>query len=85
MNGFIDPRDIAYRLFRRHRFWYHGKPKIVLEGEDNKFGKLKFDFGDEVVEYKIYICDRDAILDAAHMAVENFSELVQQIILDMSE
>lgn len=79
MNGFIQPIDVARRLLFRKRFWHHGKPTIALTGEEGGFGKLAFDFGDEVVEFTIFVKDREAILDAAHMAVENFNELVRAI------
>jgi len=79
MNGFITPIDVAARLLRSHRIWFHGKPKVSLEGEDLKFGKLCFDFGDEVVRYGIYIHDREVILGAAEMAVENFDILAEEI------
>ena len=76
------PRDIAYRLFRRHRIWFTGKPQISLHGESGQFGKLRFDFGNPVVEYRIFIRDRSKILNAAHLAVENFEKLMQEIILE---
>ena len=85
MNGFITPRDIVRRLFRRHRFWFHGKPEITLTGDPGGFGSLTFDFGDQVVEYKIYIHDRDVILDASHMAIENFNSILEEIITEMSD
>jgi hypothetical protein len=84
-NGFITPYDIANHLFWSKRFWYHGLPDITLEGENNKFGKLKFDFKDLVVEYSIYIHNRDLILDVASEAVHNFGEITQQIILERTE
>jgi len=84
-NGFITPYDVANHLFWSKRNWFHGLPDITLDGEDKKFGKLKFDFKDQIVEYSIYIHNRDEILDAASMAVHNFSEMVQQVILERTE
>ena len=80
MNGFITPQDVFDRLFRSHRIWFHGEPTVTLDGEKGSFGMLKFDFGDEVVEYKVYIHNRDIILDAAWMAVKNFSQMANEYI-----
>lgn len=80
--NYCHPTDIARRIFRRKRHWFHGKPKIKISGNTNAFGKLEFDFGDQKLIYNIWIKDRELILDAAHMAVENFSSLSQQFIID---
>lgn len=77
-NGLITPQDIVARLLCRHPCWFHGEPTIHLSGEEGSFGKLKFDFGDEIVEYNIYIDNRKGTLDAAHTAVKNFKEMSQK-------
>lgn len=77
-NGFISPQDVVVRLLRRHRIWFHGEPTVALDGEEGSFGTLKFDFGDEVVEYKIYIHNRDIILDAVWIAIKNFSQMADE-------
>lgn len=79
MNGFITPKDVALRLLRRHPHWFHGEPAITLEGNRRSFGWLTFDFGDEKVQYRIYIHDEKTILDAAAMAVKNFDQYVDEI------
>jgi hypothetical protein len=76
--GFITSQDVVARLLRRHPFWFHGEPKVELKGEERTFGVLSFDFGDELVSYRIYIYNRDVILDAAWMAVKNFCQLSQE-------
>lgn len=80
MDRFIKPIDVATRIWRRHRHWYHGEPSVALEGEDHQFGKLKFDFGDEIIQYRVFIHDREEILGAAEVAVKNFDSLVEQIL-----
>lgn len=71
--------DIVERLGRRKKFWLHGKPKIVLEGHDRSFGVLTFDFGDVVVSYRIFIGDRNFILETAQFAIDNFGQLYYTI------
>lgn len=74
-NSYLTPLDIASRLHYRKRHWFHGEPKVKLEGESKQFGILEFDFGDEKVRYNIYIRNRDDVLDAAAFAIANFSQL----------
>jgi hypothetical protein len=38
-------------------------------------------FGDRVFTSNIYIKDREEILDAAHMAIENFNSLFTQLCI----
>ncbi len=78
-DGFITPTDVAQRLYRRHRFWFNGKPIISLEGKEKEFGRLKFDFGDQIVEYRIYIHDREKILNASHFAIENMCQIISSM------
>lgn len=75
------PVDIVSRILRRKRHWFHGSPTVTLIGEDNSFGELQFDFGDEVIKYKIYIKDRKKILDVAVMSTgyENFLEVAKSL------
>jgi hypothetical protein len=80
--NYCTPCDIAYRLYMRHRFWFHGNPTITLIGDNGKFGTLAFDFIDEVVRYTIWIADRQKIIDAAQMAVLNF-RAETQILMEM--
>lgn len=72
--NYCQPYDIARRILRRKPYWYHGKPDIRLAGENNTRGELEFDFKNLIVTYSIFIKDRDKILDAAHMAIENIGE-----------
>lgn len=76
--NYAKPIDIAMRLHRHKRHWFHGNPKISLEGQPNSFGVLIFDFGDEVVKQRIYIRDREAILDSASLAVLDFIKLCKE-------
>lgn len=77
--NYVTEIDVADRLLRRKPNWFHGKPRVGLAGIDGNFGKLQFYFSDEVVEFGVYIKDREKIIDAAEMAVENFSEIVNRI------
>lgn len=77
MLNYIQPIDVALRLSRVHPNWYHGIPDIILTGETGKFGDLKFDFQDSIIEYRIFIRDREKILDAAHLAVINFDKYLE--------
>ena len=80
--NYCNPHDVATRLYFQKRFWYHGEPKITLVGEVGSFGKLNFDFGDSVVSMRIYIKDRELILDAAHYAVMNFQDICDKMYED---
>lgn len=42
--NYCNPDDIAIRLYFNKPIWYHGNPKINLDGEVGYFGKLNFDF-----------------------------------------
>lgn len=79
---YITSLDVAKRLFKKRRHWFHGKPDVSLEGKEKTFGKLKFDFHDEVVEFSIFIQDRERILAVAEMAVENFNELIGECLAE---
>jgi hypothetical protein len=77
--SFIEPQDVVERLMRRKPHWFHGRPKIELSGNPGEFGVLRFDFIDKVVEYRIFIADRQVILDAAEMGILNFSRIVNKL------
>ena len=78
--NYCNPQDVAIRLYARNRFWFYGNPKIDLVGENGKFGKLKFDFGDNViVSMNIFIKDKEMIIDAANYAVINFKSITKEI------
>ena len=77
--NYCQPKDIAERIQRRHRHWFHGKPSIKLYGDNGSFGKLQFNFGDRIFTSNIYIKDRNKILDAAHIAIENFNDLLTKL------
>ena len=81
--NYIQPVDIAKNILRKHPHWFHGKPKIVLIGDEGEFGELRFDFGDEIVSYGIYIKDGEKILDAAYHAIYNFVAITDQIMKDI--
>lgn len=78
-NCYITPIDVVDRLLCKKRHWFHGDPTIKLIGEQASFGVLRFDFGDEIVEQRVWIKDRNQILDAAHLAIKNFAKLAQEI------
>lgn len=82
--NYCTPYDIACSLYFKKRFWFHGVPKVELEGEEGTFGQLKFDFGDEVIVQNVYVKDRNKILDAACLAVTNFQELTDKMHEDPS-
>ena len=78
--SYIDPKDVALRLMRRKMIWFHGAPKVTLVGKNGTFGKLCFDFhDDDIVEWKIFISNRNKILNAARTAVKQFKDIVQEI------
>lgn len=80
--NYCNPHDVAIRLFFRKRFWFHGNPKITLNGDVGSFGKLNFDFGDEVIAMNIYIKEIDPILDAATFAVMDFQNIIDRMYED---
>ena len=73
---YINRDDIAERLCRHKRHWFHGNPKIKLSGNEKEFGKLVFDFGDEIITFGVYIKCSEYILYEAHLAIENFDEII---------
>lgn len=75
--NYCTPEDIAEKILLKKSDWPYGIPFIELIGNTGEFGTLKFSFGDEIVRFKIFIKDREAILDAAHIAVHNFSTLIR--------
>lgn len=77
--NYCNHRDVAFRLFSKKRHWFHGIPKVALKGNSGSFGHLVFDFGDEIVSMKIYIKDKEPILDAAFYAVMKFSEIINNM------
>ncbi len=79
MLTYIQPEDIARRLVRAKPFWFHGAPKIHLLGDVKTFGDLSFNFGDQVVTYRVYIKDYWKIMKVAAIAVGNFAELCRKV------
>lgn len=77
--NYCKPRDIVNRLFMTKRHWFHGLPKIKITGNNKSFGVLIFDFTDELVEFKIWIKDRQKIINAAYLAVKDFRKYVREI------
>ena len=75
----IEPLDIVQRLCRSKPFWFDGPPKISLTGKSRKFGKLQFEFSDEIIQYKIWIKDRQHILEVATDAVDNFTKYAKML------
>lgn len=59
--------DIVDRLVRAKPFWFNGNPTIKLTGLPGTFGSLLFDFGDDIISYKIRIKDCKHILYIAKM------------------
>jgi hypothetical protein len=52
---YITIRDVVERLVWKKPFWPHSKPAISVEGQRGQFGKLVFDFGDEVISFNLYL------------------------------
>lgn len=75
---YITQLDIAERLWYRNRFWTN-KPVISLIGDVGRFGILRFDFKDTVVDMKIYICDKQHILNIAMSAINNIKDLSSKL------
>lgn len=73
MLTFITPYDIARRLYFRKRYWFKGKPKIIITGNNNEFGKLIFDFTDDIIIYTVYLKSKSKILNIANIAINNYS------------
>jgi hypothetical protein len=67
--------DVALRLIRRKRFWFHGPPVVSVEGEPKQMGKLKFEFPDDTVEFAIYLQDKQEIEDIANLMVVNIQNI----------
>ena len=76
---FIQPEDIVYRLRRRKRHWFHGKPTILVRGEEYSFGVLEFNFSDSIESFGIWIINKSKILDVANEAIENFDEILWKL------
>lgn len=77
---FVNSEDIAVRLYRHKRHWFNGMPSVVVKGVSGSFGTLNFDFGDEVVSFRIYIMgDFEQYKRLAEIAVLNFEFLLRQV------
>lgn len=85
MENYVTAKDIAERLFRRKPHWPR-KPDISLQGEENTFGKLIFDFSDETfiveVVMGIYIKDQHHIINEARKAIkpEFFQKTIEEFV-----
>ncbi len=69
------PEDLAVRIYRRKPHWFHGNPIVKLYGEGG-FGELTLDFGDVMLEYRVYIKDRQKILDTIDYTILNFDKIM---------
>lgn len=69
--NYIIPEDVCNRIYFKKRNWYR-KPIVNIEGDEGKFGKIKIDFGDEVVDFSIYLKNKKQIKAVVEMAFENF-------------
>lgn len=76
---YITQHDIAENLYLRKRHWFHGDPTVTVVGEEKKFGRLIFDFKDEVVSYDVYLYDKKWIESVAKATIKNFS------VIDLEE
>jgi hypothetical protein len=79
MVNYATEEDIALRLLDKKPHWLHGSPVAYLHGENREFGKLSFDFGDEIVEFRIFIKDRETIIESADLAVANFNKIIGKL------
>lgn len=75
----IVPLDIVERLVRAKPFWFNGEPKVKLTGLPKTFGRLIFEFDDDIIHYKIRITDRKIILDVVEDAIRNFKRYVKDL------
>lgn len=76
--NYVHPKDVAERVYFRKRHWHHGPPSVDVEGEEGSFGKLKMYFGDEIVEWSIYVRNKEKIVNAAVLAITNFPKYVEE-------
>ena len=78
--SYITIPDIVRRLMYRKPHWFQGKPDVSIQGWKNQFGKLVFDFHDEVVSFGVYLHMNPAeILRLAELAVDVFPDMSQRI------
>lgn len=82
--NYIHPKDIAYRIIRRGHMIWSRIPTIVLNGAEGEFGTLSLDFGNDEgeEEWRVYIKDRQKILDTVNYTIENFSDIVTEMYHD---
>jgi hypothetical protein len=78
---YITIRDIVERLVWRKPYWNHGRPTISVEGNKGEFGKLVFDFHDEVISINVYLhVSPSEIERLAHLAITVFPDMGLRIV-----
>ena len=76
---FLEPTDIVERLCRSKPYWLDGPPIVKLKGRNGKFGRLFFEFPDDIICYKIKILNRNQILAIANEAITNFTKYAKEL------
>jgi limonene-1,2-epoxide hydrolase len=76
---YINKEDIARKLFRKRQTW-RNEPTVSVRGAEGEFGVLRFTFNEnDAVELRVYLKDRNAILEAAEAAVMEFSDIINKL------
>ena len=75
----ITPEDIAVRVYYTRPHWFDGAPKASIRGEDNQFGELVFTFPEDEFALRLRIQDREEILKRAQVAIDNFSDIINEV------
>jgi hypothetical protein len=75
----IIPTDIVDRMRRRKPYWR--PPTIHIVGEEGTFGTLVIDLHDNrpVIEWEIWIKDREEILSVVRHALSNYNEILEEM------
>lgn len=73
-NNYCQPEDIVDRIVRTKTYDFPHRPNIILAGNNGEFGTLYIDLHYRTLQWRIYIRDREKILNAARLAIDNFEK-----------
>jgi hypothetical protein len=89
MIGYIQPEDIAHRIFTHHRYSYMGLkglganiPKWYIFGKEGEFGRIVFDFGIYKIEYRVYLKDKKYIRKIINRMIDDFALLMDAMMYE---
>lgn len=83
MNDLLTPKEIAIKLYKKHNIWFTGKhftgnPKVLINGNEKEIGDIVFQFKEGNIIIKVYLYNKDEILQVANEAVASYGKLIRE-------